>query len=83
MTDTINDTPSLRFAIDKTLCSGHGRCYTLAPQWFDADDVGYAEVKDGPIPVAQRDRMEEIVTACPEGALTITEAPVPATGGTA
>lgn len=81
--DTSNELKTLRFALDSTLCSGHGRCYTLAPQWFDADDIGYTVVKDQPIAADERDRMEEIVAACPEGALSIEQAHVASATGTA
>jgi ferredoxin len=63
----------LKFSIDTNICSGHGRCYTLAPQWFDADDVGYGEVKDGVIDEGQRAAMEDIAAACPEGAISVEE----------
>jgi ferredoxin len=30
--------------IDGDLCTGHGRCYALAPELFGCDDDGHAEV---------------------------------------
>jgi ferredoxin len=33
-----------RVSVDLDLCTGHGRCYTLAPEVFDADDVGHCVV---------------------------------------
>lgn len=63
----------LKFTIDTNLCSGHGRCYTLAPQWFDADDVGYGEVKDRAIAESERAAMEDVAAACPEGAISVEE----------
>jgi ferredoxin len=32
----------VRLSIDHERCTGHGRCYTLAPEVFGADDAGYA-----------------------------------------
>jgi ferredoxin len=29
-------------SVDADRCVGHGRCYTLAPDVFDADEVGHA-----------------------------------------
>jgi ferredoxin len=29
-------------AVDADRCTGHGRCYTLAPDVFDADEFGHA-----------------------------------------
>ncbi|MGB9302762.1 MAG: ferredoxin [Mycobacterium sp.] len=31
-----------RVSVDADRCVGHGRCYTLAPDVFDADEVGHA-----------------------------------------
>ncbi len=33
-----------RVRIDADRCTGHGRCYTLAPDIFDADEVGHSIV---------------------------------------
>ncbi|HEY1439814.1 MAG TPA: ferredoxin [Mycobacterium sp.] len=33
-----------RVSVDADRCTGHGRCYTLAPDVFDADDVGHSVV---------------------------------------
>ncbi len=33
-----------RVEIDTDRCSGHGRCYTLAPQVFAPDDEGYGRL---------------------------------------
>lgn len=75
MTDTTSETTIPRFSIDTSLCSGHGRCYTLAPQWFDADDIGYGQVKGESVSPDERVHMEEIVAACPEGAISILDGP--------
>ncbi|MBK1787110.1 ferredoxin [Prauserella cavernicola] len=61
----------LRFRIDTDLCAGHGRCYALDPDHFEADDVGYAVVLDKVEPAAKRGDMQDIVMACPEGAILI------------
>lgn len=33
-----------RVSVDADLCTGHGRCYSLAPDVFDSDDVGHCVV---------------------------------------
>ncbi|OBJ61140.1 ferredoxin [Mycobacterium sp. 1423905.2] len=33
-----------RVSVEQDRCVGHGRCYTLAPEVFDADEVGHAVV---------------------------------------
>jgi ferredoxin len=70
MTDT---TTGLKFEIDTDLCVGHGRCYTLASQWFDTDDVGYGQVKDVAIGADERAAAEDVAAACPEGAITLVQ----------
>jgi ferredoxin len=61
----------LRFAVDADVCAGHGRCYSLDPEHFEADDLGYARVLDGVEPSSKREQMEEIVQTCPEAAISI------------
>ncbi|MTV24933.1 ferredoxin [Nitriliruptoraceae bacterium ZYF776] len=59
--------------IDRALCSGHGRCYALAPEVFAPDDEGF------PILEVERvqpgtDAAEDAtlgVEVCPEGALAL------------
>jgi ferredoxin len=31
-------------SVDAERCTGHGRCYSLAPDVFDADDLGHCIV---------------------------------------
>jgi ferredoxin len=55
-------------------CSGHGRCYVLEPGLFEPDDDGYAVIvssvvsDDADVASARR-----AATACPEGAILLTE----------
>ncbi|MBW0101211.1 ferredoxin [Pseudonocardia sp. KRD291] len=58
------------FTLDSELCAGHGRCYALAPESFDADDMGYAVVRDTVDGEPTRDP-NSIVNACPEGAIAL------------
>jgi len=62
-----------QFAVDEDLCVGHGRCYRLAPQAFTADDMGLAHVRDVQDGDLTRDP-QDIVHACPEGAVSHTNA---------
>ncbi|WP_353373280.1 ferredoxin [Mycobacterium sp.] len=54
-------------------CSGHGRCYTLAPEVFEADDEGKAVLKYSDTSVALRDKAEIGVVNCPERAISVVE----------
>jgi ferredoxin len=35
----------MRVRIDRSLCSGHGRCFSLAPEVFDCDEEGFSVLK--------------------------------------
>lgn len=69
--EAATDAPGLTFAINTELCAGHGRCYALDPEHFDSDDAGYGRVLDKTEPASARAAMEDVVAACPEGAITI------------
>ncbi|MFJ8600096.1 ferredoxin [Streptomyces shenzhenensis] len=71
MSESTEQKTGLHFKIDADLCVGHGRCYTLASQWFDCDDIGYAEVKDVAIGDDERAHAEDVAAACPEGAISL------------
>ena len=61
--------------LDRAACTGHGRCYTVAPELFRDDEQGFGVVT---IPTIAGDRLAEAnqaVAACPERAITV--APVP------
>jgi ferredoxin len=60
-----------RVCVDADRCEGHGRCYTLAPNVFDADEVGHAVVL---VENVSGELEAQAVTAeqnCPEGAITL------------
>ena len=63
----------MKVTIDPTLCTGHGRCYSLSPAVFDSDDDGNGHVivaeVDGELLAAAR----VAVANCPEQAITITD----------
>ncbi|WP_419930197.1 ferredoxin [Candidatus Poriferisocius sp.] len=64
----------MRIRVDTKLCQGHGRCYMLAPDLFDADDDGYSQ------PTVERtvgpelaDQARRAFMNCPEDAIILTE----------
>jgi len=64
----------VRVTIDAERCTGHGRCYTLAPDVFDADDRGLGFVaRDGDIPEELWAQARQAVANCPERAIDLTE----------
>ncbi len=64
---------SFRVFIDRDKCVGHGRCYSLAPGVYDADDEGFAELADGEVPATPELRAQARLGAdtCPEGAISL------------
>jgi ferredoxin len=62
----------MRIAIDPGRCSGHGRCYAVAPMLFADDERGYGRViGDGFIGAEQQVDAERAVVACPERAVRL------------
>ena len=65
---------ALKVRVDSEKCQGHNRCYALAPDVFDVDDLGFAFVTiDGDVPAELEDASRAAVANCPEYAITITE----------
>ena len=62
----------MRIRIDENLCSGHGRCYTLAPDLFEDDERGFGQVI-GAGDVAPEHEAQALAAAraCPERAISI------------
>ncbi len=63
----------MRVIIDKDVCAGHGRCYTLAPGLFDADDYGNGVVIGEDLQEDLVGQARIAVENCPERAILITE----------
>lgn len=57
--------------IDTTRCTGHGRCYALAPGVFASDEQGCGSVTVAEIPDDLLDAAERGANACPEQAITV------------
>lgn len=62
----------MRLHLDRAACEGHGRCYALAPELFDADEDGHAVLlATGEL---QDDEVADARTSadnCPEFAITV------------
>ena len=64
----------MRVSVDASSCTGHGRCYDVAPELFEDDEEGYSLVKgDGPVPPSQVEAARLAVRLCPERAVTLAE----------
>ena len=61
-----------RALLDNAKCQGHGRCYALSPDLFEADDEGYAVLKvTGELPPELVDDAARAADNCPEYAITV------------
>jgi ferredoxin len=62
----------MKVHIDAERCEGHGRCYALAPDLFEPDEIGNAhEVGDGSVAADLEHKARVAVANCPERAITI------------
>lgn len=60
--------------VDRERCQGHNRCYALAPELFDVDDLGNSfELNDGLVPAGLEEKARLAVANCPERAISMTE----------
>ena len=60
-----------RIVVDTDRCTGHGRCYTLAPDVFDADEMGHSVVLVGEVSGELEAQAVAAEKNCPEGAITL------------
>ena len=61
----------MKIRFDEERCTGHGRCYALAPELFDADDMGHCLVLAEDVPSGFEEKARIAVDTCPEGALSL------------
>ena len=65
----------MRVAIAAERCQGHNRCCLVAPELFEADDEGNAQVRgDGGVPAALEPKARLALANCPEHAVRLTTA---------
>jgi ferredoxin len=61
----------LKITIDADRCTGHGRCYTVAPLLFTDDERGFGQViGDGEVVGTNEAMAKAAVLSCPEHAVT-------------
>jgi ferredoxin len=64
----------VKVSVDSGSCTGHGRCYDVAPGLFEDDVQGYSVVRgDGSVPPGQAEAARLAVRLCPERAITVAE----------
>jgi ferredoxin len=65
----------MKVKVDETLCTGHGRCYSLAPEVYSPDEEGYNSARGTAIDVPPDKESGAWlgITNCPEGAISLVE----------
>lgn len=65
---------AFRVRIDSERCQGHNRCCAIAPELFEADDLGNAKARgDGTVPPALAAKARLAVANCPEHAVRLAQ----------
>jgi ferredoxin len=59
----------MQIRIDAAVCTGHGRCYSLAPDLLEPDDDGYGAVTQSEVPPHLVDAARQAAASCPERAV--------------
>ena len=63
----------MRVRIDADVCGGHGRCYSLAPSVFSADEFGHGLVINEDVDGERAAAARLAVLNCPESAIVVSE----------
>jgi ferredoxin len=61
----------VKISIDAEACTGHGRCYSLAPALFASDDDWAGRVIAAEVPPHLADVSRLVVANCPEHAIPL------------
>ncbi len=63
----------MKIVLDVALCSGHAQCNAVAPKVYDMDDQGFCMPLFSEVPAELENDARLGSSACPEGALSVTE----------
>ncbi len=64
----------MKVVINADACTGQGRCFGIAPELFDFDDLGNGVVKgDGTVTPELEEKARLAEANCPEHAISIEE----------
>ena len=61
----------MKVKIDPDLCTGHGRCYDIAPSVFHEDERGHGYVDRPEVGEQSREKVRRAAANCPEQAITL------------
>ncbi len=64
---------TFRVHVDPGKCQGHNRCYSIAPDLFELDDLGMSSVAGGgEVPADRVEAARRAEANCPEHAVSLT-----------
>lgn len=61
----------MKVRVDKDVCTGHGRCYTICPEVYGEDEEGYCVIAEPEVPEALREAARRGADNCPELAISV------------
>jgi ferredoxin len=61
----------MKIVLDAQRCTGHGRCYSLAPELFDSDDDGHSVVIAPEVSAGLEAQARLAVDNCPESCISL------------
>jgi ferredoxin len=61
----------VKIVVDADRCTGHGRCYSLAPELFDSDDDGHSVVIAAEVPAGLEAQARLAAENCPETCISL------------
>ena len=65
---------ALKVYVDGERCQGHNRCYSIAPELFEIDELGNSRARgDGTVSAALEEKARLAVKNCPERAVRLTQ----------
>ena len=68
----------LKVYVEQERCQGHNRCYAIAPELFEIDDLGNSRAKgDGTVSPELEEKARLAVKNCPEHAVRLTQGGAP------
>lgn len=68
----MSSTKILRVRVESERCQGHNRCCSIAPELFEADELGNAHARgDGQVTPALEAKAKLAVANCPEHAVRL------------
>lgn len=64
----------MRVRVDPERCQGHGRCFALAPQLYEVDELGAATARGDGTVAPEHEKVARLTVAnCPEFAIELIE----------